>query len=250
MTTDAAALVARFAETIDARSHQPVPFGRLAGLELNATVRRDLTDGELTLQVCTYTGCPARPPSSHSATPEPTAAQSCASSSTASATSPTPRDRLAGREHAARKPAAAARQALAQPFKYADELHAATHRCATIAEQMTARQRDVNNDTWPPVATQAHPRHGVDADSAEIRRLISATVPSPTSLSSRGAARPTTRLLSAVDFRHGGAAVWRHGGVGYERRSNSGERLATKGDRVGERVVVRRALRPGFASSL
>lgn len=71
--------------------------------------------------------------------------------------------------HAARKPAAAARQALAQPFKYADELHAATHRCATIAEQMTARQRDVNNDTWPPVATQARPQHGVDADTAEIR---------------------------------------------------------------------------------
>ncbi len=29
-------------------------------------------------------------------------------------------------------------------------------------------------------------------------------------------------LLSAVDFRHGDAAVGRHRGVGYERRSNSG----------------------------
>ena len=29
-------------------------------------------------------------------------------------------------------------------------------------------------------------------------------------------------LLSAVDFRHGGAGVGRHRGVGYERRSNSG----------------------------
>lgn len=34
--------------------------------------------------------------------------------------------------------------------------------------------------------------------------------------------RGTVHVLSAVDFRHGGAVVGRHRGVGYERRSNSG----------------------------
>lgn len=51
---DAAALIARFAQAIDVHSRQPVTLGRLAGLELAATVRRDLTDGELTLQVALH----------------------------------------------------------------------------------------------------------------------------------------------------------------------------------------------------
>ena len=58
-------------------------------------------------------------------------------------------------------------------------------------------------------------------------------------------ADPQAKVLSAVDFRHGGAVVGRHRWVGYERRSNSAGwprlgKAATRGPGW-DRAVVRRA---------
>jgi len=184
---DAASLLARCADRINVYRRQAVPLGRLTGLELDATVRRDLVDNELILQV-SLRGLPVAP------------AEQLLRHARANGSSivrqlehrvrdlPDARDRIAGREHAAREQAVAAGQALRQPFKYADELHSADARCAAIAEEMTARHRDVDSDTFHSGA----PTSAVDADTAEIRRLVSATFPSCTPLSPRASAASTS----------------------------------------------------------
>jgi len=127
-----------------------------------------------------------------------TAARSSASSSIASAILPGARDRLAARQQAARHQASAARQALGQPFKYAEDLDAAAARCAAIAQQMAARQRDVASDTSPVATAQNSNAH--EAEAEEIRRLITGPMaahaplaPPARAPSTRDTSRPPAR---------------------------------------------------------
>ncbi len=79
--------------------------------------------------------------------------------------------------------------------------------------------------------------HGPEAMLAytiEVIRPITLTRTFLLLISKQAAVLSALQLLGAADFRHGGAGVGRHRGVGCERRSNSGvgerQRLATKGD--------------------
>jgi len=91
-----------------------------------------------------------------------------------------------------------ARQALGQPFKYAEDLDAAAARCAAIAQQMAARQRDVASDTSPVATAQNSNAH--EAEAEEIRRLITGPMaahaplaPPARAPSTRDTSRPPAR---------------------------------------------------------
>jgi hypothetical protein len=185
---DAAVLLARYAARIDVRSRQSEPLGELGGQPLDATVRRDLTSGQLFLQV-RLRGLPV------AAAEQPLVqARGDASSILRQLEArirdlPDARQRITSRQQAANDEATAARTALRQPFKYTDELHAAAARCVEIAEEMTARQQaDVDTSPVagePSVAPET-------AETAEIRRLLRAVSPTSSPRSTRVASTGDT----------------------------------------------------------
>ena len=190
----AAELIARWA-TINQHvaAIRPLPLGQLAGLDLDARVRHDPTNGQRTLTIALRNVSAAAPAELPLNAVTQDASPLIRQLEHRVRDLPALAQRLTTRRQDALSEAAAARHALTQPFKYAAELDQAAATRAEITEQIKARHEKAHDhDTTPDAGEEAsHQRQALDA--AQARRLATAAFPSPA---------PNSGHSRSVDARH------------------------------------------------
>ena len=177
---DAAHLIARWASTNQhAGAARPLPIGQLAGLDLDARVRYDATNGGRTLTIA-LRDVPAAPAElplnavTEDASPLIRQLEHRVRDLSALA------QRLARHRQDALSEADAARYALTQPFKYATELEQAAATRAEITERIKARHDHDSSPSPTADACDDAAQRRQDRDVADAQRLAAAAFPSPT----------------------------------------------------------------------
>jgi hypothetical protein len=156
--TDAGSLIKRWATTAPIRRQQPL--GQLAGLDIDATIDQDPINGRRIARL-TLHGLPSTPATLELDKLHDSALSLVRQLEHRIGDLDALRARLHAEHQAALAQAAAAHEALARPFKYADQLQRAETHCTEIAAAIQARQAQAreagpaDEHETPPAATHA-----------------------------------------------------------------------------------------------
>jgi hypothetical protein len=181
----AAELLARWATSNQhAAAARPLALGQLAGLDLDARVHYDPTDGHRTLTIA-LRDVPATPAELPLGAVTSDASPLIRQLEHRVRDLPALAQRLAARQQDALSEADAARHALTQPFKYAAELDEAAATRAEITQRIKARhEHDATRGASLPAGDDhqaARERQSLDA--AKAQRIAAAAFPFPTPIS-------------------------------------------------------------------